>query len=167
MLKSSDPALLEGPIPGMSLTSEPGAMAWENPPMLVTVEEAVAFYSERILDPDAIDPIIKSIDEGVSIEEMAEYLTTSGTMNGMHTLDVKFLVFPVVMELLMYVADSEGVDYVESFLKQERENKVSRSSAKQIVEEVFEEVVAPEETDMEEKPKGLMARKGMSQEEAV
>lgn len=167
MLKSSDPALLSGPIPGMSLTSEPGAMPWENPPMLVTVEEAVAFYSERILDADAVDPIIKSIDEGVSIEEMTEYLTTSSVMNGMHTLDVKFLVFPVVMELLMYVADSEGVDYVESFIKLERENKVSRSSAKRLVEEVLEENVEPEEIAMEEKPKGLMARKGMSQEEAV
>lgn len=165
MIKSNDPALLSGPIPGMSLTTEPGAMPWENPPMLVTVDDAVAFYSERILDADATDSIIEAIDQGVTIEEMTEYLTTSGVMNGMHTLDVKFLVYPVVKELLMYVADAEGVEYVESFATKES-NRIPRTMIKQVVEEVFEEAAMPAET-VEEKPKGLMARKGKATEEAM
>ena len=166
MLKSNDPAVFSGPIPGMSLTTEPGAMPWENPPMLVTVDDAVAFYSERILDADTTDSIIEAIDQGVTIEEMTEYLTTSGVMNGMHTLDVKFLVFPVVKELLMYVADAEGVEYVESF-ESKQGAKVPRTMVKEIVKEVFEEAAMPEEMPMEEKPKGLMARKGMATEEAM
>ncbi len=165
MIKSKDAALLEGPIPGMSLTSEPGAMAWENPPMLVTVDDAVAFYSERILDADATDSIIEAIDQGVSIEEITEYLTTSGVMNGMHTLDVKFLVFPVVKELLMYVADAEGVEYTESFAKKDA-NKVPRTMVKEVVKEVFEEAAAPEAM-AEEKPKGLMARSKATKEEML
>ena len=166
MIKSNDPALLEAPIPGMSLTKEPGAMPWENPPMLVTVDDAVAFYSERILDADATDSIVEAIDQNVSIEEIAEYLTTSGVMNGMHTLDVKFLVFPVVKELLMYVADAEGVEYVESFAKTGAENKAPRTMVKQIVEEVFEEAKQPK-MEMEEKPKGLMARSKTTKEEVL
>lgn len=165
MIKSNDPALLEGPIPGMSLTSEPGAMAWENPPMLVTVDDAVAFYSERILDADATDSIIEAIDQGVSIEEITEYITTSGTMNGMHTLDVKFLVFPVVKELLMYVADAEGVEYVESFATK-TSNRVPRTMVKEIVKEVFEESAVPEMA-AEEKPRGLMARGKATKEEVL
>lgn len=165
MIKSNDPALLSGPIPGMSLTTEPGAMPWENPPMLVTVDDAVAFYSERILDADATDSIIEAIDQNVSIEEMAEYLTSSGVMNGMHTLDVKFLVFPVVKELLMYVADAEGVEYVESFAKKDA-NKVPRTMVKEVVKEVFEESSKPE-VMAEEKPKGLMARGKATKEEVL
>ena len=166
MIKSNDPALLSGPIPGMSLTTEPGAMPWENPPMLVTVDDAVAFYSERILDADATDSIIEAIDQNVSIEEIAEYLTTSGVMNGMHTLDVKFLVFPVVKELLMYVADAEGVEYVESFAKTGAENRVPRTMVKEVVKEVFEEAAVPEVMS-EEKPKGLMARGRATKEEVL
>jgi hypothetical protein len=165
MIKSNDSALLEGPIPGMSLTSEPGAMAWENPPMLVTVDDAVAFYSERILDADATDSVIEAIDQGVSIEEIAEYLTTSGTMNGMHTLDVKFLVFPVVKELLMYVADAEGVEYTESFATK-TSNRVPRTMVKEVVKEVFEESAMPEAMS-EEKPRGLMARGKATKEEVL
>lgn len=165
MIKSNDPALLEAPIPGMSLTKEPGAMPWENPPMLVTVDDAVAFYSERILDADATDSIVEAIDQNVSIEEIAEYLTTSGVMNGMHTLDVKFLVFPVVKELLMYVADAEGVEYVESFAKKDA-SRVPRTMVKQVVKEVFEESTAPEVMP-EEKPKGLMARGKATKEEVL
>ena len=165
MIKSNDPALLEAPIPGMSLTKEPGAMPWENPPMLVTVDDAVAFYSERILDADATDSIVEAIDQNVSIEEIAEYLTTSGVMNGMHTLDVKFLVFPVVKELLMYVADAEGVEYVESFAKKDA-SRVPRTMVKQVVKEVFEESAAPKIMP-EEKPKGLMARGKATKEEVL
>ena len=35
------PDLLDAPIPGQSLTSEPGNYPWEQPPQLNTVDEAV------------------------------------------------------------------------------------------------------------------------------
>ena len=66
------PEMMQGPIPGMSLTSEPGAYPWENPSQLTTVEEAVNYYSERILDMDAEDSLLEALDSGVSIEKMAE-----------------------------------------------------------------------------------------------
>ena len=35
------PNVLQGPIPGMSLTKEPGSVPWENPSQLVTIEETL------------------------------------------------------------------------------------------------------------------------------
>ena len=44
------PDLLQGPIPGMSLTKEPGEYPWERPTQLTTVEEAVEYYTDRVLN---------------------------------------------------------------------------------------------------------------------
>jgi hypothetical protein len=159
MVKRVDPSYLEGPIPGMSLTSEPGARPWENPPVYVEVGDVVAFYTERILDQDAEDFIVMTLEKQISVEAAANHLVSSGVMNGMHTMDTAFLVTPVVRELLMYVGDLTGVKYVESYDKLDQEKRIPRSLARQIVEEVFAESVADKETmEEQEKPQGLMAR---------
>lgn len=163
MPKRVDPSYLEGPIPGMSLTSEPGNRPWENPPMFVMVEDVINFYTEQILDPEMEDYILLVMEKGISIEAAADHVVASGTMNGFHTMDVGFLVTPIVRELLMYVGDSAGVDYVESYDKVQQEKRIPRKLAKQIVEEIF----AEELEDKEEQPTtppppmmgGLMARR--------
>jgi hypothetical protein len=159
MPKRVDPEYLDGPIPGMSLTSEPGARPWENPPVYVNVEDVVGFYTEQILDADTEDFIVLVMEKGISVETIANHLVTSGVMNGMHTSDVAFLVSPVVKELLMYVGDSAGVGYVESYDKAEKEKRIPRRIAKQIAEEVFAESLAEKEPE-ETAPVagGLMAR---------
>ena len=42
MIKPED--FLEAPIPGMSLTTEPGSVPWEQPPQLVTIQQVADFY---------------------------------------------------------------------------------------------------------------------------
>jgi hypothetical protein len=161
MPKRVDPEYLQGPIPGMSLTSEPGNRPWENPPVYVNVEDVVAFYTEQILDPETEDFVVLTLEKGISVEAAADHLVTSGVMNGMHTADVAFLVTPVVRELLMYVGDSAGVEYVESYDKAEQEKRIPRKLAKQIAEEVFAEELKQEEPAPEPAPAmgGLMARR--------
>ena len=60
------PDLLQGPIPGMSLTKEPGAYPWERPTQLTTVDEAVDFYAERLLNEKTEDSFLKAIDNAIS-----------------------------------------------------------------------------------------------------
>lgn len=161
MPKRIDPEYLQGPIPGMSLTSEPGARPWENPPVYVNVEDVVEFYTERILDPETEDFVILVLEKGISVEATADYLVSSGVMNGMHTTDVAFLVTPVVRELIMYVADSAGIDYVESYDKLDREKRIPRRIAKEIVQEIFGEELEKKEEMEQPAPAagGLMARR--------
>ena len=167
MPKRVDPSYLEGPVPGMSLTSEPGARPWENPPVYVMVEDVVGFYTEQILDQESEDFILLVLEKGISIEAAADHVVASGVMNGMHTADVAFLVTPVVRELLMYVADSAGIDYVESYDKIEAEKRIPRKLAKQIVEEIFAEEVSKKEEEKTEAPTGIMARRSAAPMPAV
>ena len=171
------PASLKAPIPGMSLTTEPGNRPWENPPQLVTVDEAIEFYAEKILDPDKADAILNAMDEEVSIESMADMLTTSAVMDGIHTIDISMLVMPVVQEMLRYVGDLNEVEYINSYEELDKKNKISRTEAKKLAREAIKEtsknvpklpgdnVGMEDEMPMEEPKAGLMARRTKSEEQ--
>lgn len=158
----SENAFATGPIPGMSLTGAPRNVPWENPPMLASVEDAIAYYTDKLLDPEAEDKILSVLDNKISIENIAETIITSSTMNGIHSLDVGVLINPVVRELLMLVADSTNTPYVESYKKLQKEQMIPRSVAREVVQRVS---MAPEmpseqlsqEASMPAEYRGLMA----------
>ena len=151
------PDLLQGPIPGMSLTKEPGAYPWERPTQLTTVDEAVDFYAERLLNEKTEDSFLKAIDNGVSIEKLAEMLTVSATMNGVHNLDVSFLINPYVREVMKLIAEGAGQDYVDSYSELDSKKKVPYRLIKEMVQETLDEEGELIE-NQEPVAKGLMAR---------
>ena len=155
-----DPSMLQGPIPGMSLTQEPGNMPWENPPELSDIYEVMQFYLEKLLNVETEDMLLVSLDEGAAVESVAEAITMSGTMNGRHSLDLAFLVNPYVRELIRYVADSANIEYIDSYTERERKQRLPFRQIKEIVQEVFSVENEPLKTEIESVPsKGLMARK--------
>lgn len=88
--------LFKAPIPGQSLTDEPRNAAWENPPEMNTVEEAVIYYIEKISDEDSLDDLALLFDLGANIQDITETLVIMGTMKGLHTVDVQMLAAPIV-----------------------------------------------------------------------
>lgn len=164
MAEPISPRFLEGPIPGMSLTTEPGNRPWENPPMLVTVQEAADFYSSRLLDEETQDFIVAALDQGLSVDVVVEQLTTAAVMEGYHTIDISILIAPVVRELIMYVGDMNNVDYVVSYEEMQKAKRVPYKLAKDIVKEVMQEGGKEKPVDkVEEKPlgRGLMAKRSI------
>ena len=67
---------LNAPIPGMSLTTEPGNRPWENPPSMTTVEEALEYYANRIFRADqfARDDLLDVLESGFPIRNFANIL---------------------------------------------------------------------------------------------
>jgi len=167
MAMQLDPAMLQGPIPGQSLTKPPGDMPWETPPELSTIEEVIDFYTEKLMSAETEDFLLLTLDEGMSVERIAEFLSTSGTMNGRHSLDLAFLIDPYIRELIRYVADSADVDYIDSYEDREKKNRIPYRQMREVVREVFTEKpgILPEALiEIEgETPKGLMSR--LSKEE--
>ena len=158
------PEMLQGAIHGMSLTQEPQAMPWENPPELSTIEELIEYYTERLLDTDTENSILFALDEGISVEMIAEFVSTSGTMNGRHSLDLAFLINPFIRELVRYIGETANISYVDSYSEREKKKEVPYRQMREVVKEVFNEM--PETTMIQPKepsPKGLMAR--LSKEE--
>jgi hypothetical protein len=154
----ADAGYINAPVPGMSLTSEPGNRPWENPPNLVSVEDAMEFYTRRILGtPDNYDQVLDIIESGLPIRNIANILMKTSVMEGYHTIDVGILVLPVVEELLMSVADMHDVEYVETIDQVFKENVVSRRQARLAVAELKKEKQQPKQETVEQ-PKGLMAK---------
>jgi hypothetical protein len=157
---AADTAYLNRPISGMSLTTEPGNRPWEKPPQLVTVEDAIEYYTKRILDPETHDNTLDVLETGLPVANLANILTKTSVMNGVHTIDVGVLVTPVIEELIKVVADIHGVPFIPSFEELVKKNTISSREAKKIVREVSMAKNKPAEAPAQEsvEPKGLMAK---------
>tara|TARA_E500000318_G_scaffold18966_2_gene19766 strand:- start:2808 stop:3356 length:549 start_codon:yes stop_codon:yes gene_type:complete len=162
MASKFSPDLLQAPIPGMSLTKAPREMPFENPPELFKIEDVIEHYVDRIADPDVEDPLLLMLDEGVGIDLIADFITTSGTRNSIHSLDLGFLVNPVVRELIKYIADSANVEYVDSYAEREKRKKIPYREMRTVIKEVFQtnpNIADPQDPEVAKVvPKGLMAR---------
>lgn len=156
-----DAAYLSRPIPGESLTSEPGNRPWEKPPQYATIEEAMAYYTQRILDPENHDSVLEPLEMGLPVINLANILTKTSVMNGVHSIDIAVLVTPVIEELIKTVADIHNVRYIPSFELLAKANTISSRQAKLIVNEVKAAKNKPAEAPAlqeESEPKGLMAK---------
>ena len=161
-------ALLNAPIAGESLTAEMGAFPWQRPPELTTVDEAVAFYSEKITEEKASTGLVALMDSGIAIKTLVDTTVDASVMHGIHTIDVGALVSPVLVEMLMYIADASGIKYTTGLEDDGRNETVERAMALKVMKEFAEkakDIKAPEENiedapmlDMPEPSRGLMAR---------
>ena len=95
----------EAPIPGMSLTTEPGSRPWEQPPQYTTVMETADHYIENLFSPDGIDLVVAASEMGSSALDIAEKLTMSGASRGVHSVDVGVMVSPILVEVIKTVAN--------------------------------------------------------------
>lgn len=162
---------IDGPIPGQHLTSPLGDRSWQRPPQYATPEEAIEYYSQRILDPAVSDGIIDVLKLGIPITTIANSVQLAGVMEGKHSIDVGVLIMPVLVELIELVAENAGVEYIRGTEEIESEelpetkfsvviDKLKKQQMKE--EEQREEEVEEEEEPLEEEveePTGLMSRR--------
>ena len=111
MLPSNAPTL-DAPIPGQSLTKELGSRPWEQAPKLGTVEEVIDKYLTIFDDEDLVIDLVNQMDSGVPITTIVSVFTKSGVMSGLHSIDTGLLASPVIIEMMISVAEASKVDYV-------------------------------------------------------
>ena len=155
------------PIPGMGMTFEVGSRPWQTPPEITTVEQATNYYVERMNTDQFKAQLVDVIEMGVPLATLANTIQLASVMEGVHSVDVGMLVIPIIVELLMTIAEAEGVQYQTGMegMETERPTAVSR-----IINDKMNELRAPtEDIGIEEpqaelqqeeqpQPMGLMAR---------
>tara|TARA_R100000426_G_scaffold38863_2_gene30461 strand:- start:1015 stop:1509 length:495 start_codon:yes stop_codon:yes gene_type:complete len=156
------------PIPGMGMTFEVGSRPWQTPPEITTVEQATNYYVERMNTDQFKAQLVDVIEMGVPLATLANTIQLASVMEGIHSVDVGMLVIPIIVELLMTIAEAEGVQYQTGMegMETERPTAVSR-----IINDKMNELRAPtEDIGIEEpqvelqqeeqpQPMGLMARR--------
>ena len=141
------------PIPGQSLAREPGNSPWEQPPMLSSINEVVDFYSERLTKEEVMGNILTSLRGDVPIMMMVRMLTKTSVMNGIHSVDVGYVVTPVIVEIIKTIAEVNDVGYIIDANDKKRDMTVPKA----LVEEVVKETKAKAK-EVKPQMRGLMAK---------
>jgi len=149
---------LMAPIPGMSLTQEPGNSPWEQPPLYATVEESLGFYLKKFEDEEVIDDILFILEAGYPVASFVDMLTSLGVMDGYHTFDVKMLLSPVIHEYIVNLAEAAGIEYTEEMgpSKEERMKEKDKKRAKALLMKAMSMPVGPIPEETVEQAEDMM-----------
>ena len=153
-------------IPGLSLTHELGARPWQTPPQFPTVDDAIEYYMASMTNEDFMIQLIDVLELGVPVTTVANSIQLANVMEGKHTVDVGMLVTPLLMELLMMLAESAGIEY-DSGLNDPEENKTKptffakylRQYNKKLEETDIDTLIEEEVEENDKQPTGLMSRR--------
>jgi hypothetical protein len=106
----------------------------------------------------------KGLEMGVPVTNVADTMQTGGVLQGKHSVDVGMLILPVLVELIMVIADAAGIKYTSGLEKDKRirgslvdlaKSKMEEADSEEQETEPEEEMV---EVGTEEKAGGLMSR---------
>ena len=131
---------LDAPIPGQSLTDEPGNYPWEHPPKTPTIEEATDYVYESIMKPENMERMFTLLRMGIPIEALVKIITFSGFLEGRWTVDTAKLLEPIVAMMVageaaiaeipakVNMGDAENTD----FFRDMAERKIDMKQAKEM-----------------------------------
>lgn len=153
---------INAPIPGMSLTSEPGNRPWEQPPQLTKLSEVVDYYTDRLMEPELVDALLDAVSKDAPIYETVMGLINYSVMKGIHSVDVGALVSVVVVEMVKALAELNNIGYVITQTDKEKMFKIDDKIARDAINEVKQaeqgRSLPEEETPEPAVGRGLMAK---------
>ena len=99
--------LFNAPIPGHSLTDNPGQAAWERPPQFSSPEKAFDFVVKKIEVKESEESFVKLMLAGTPIEAIVNTITFAGFSEGFWTPDVAELIkLPLALHFISLAQDN-------------------------------------------------------------
>jgi len=102
-----------GPIPGESLTREPGNSTWEQPPQYTRVDQAFKYYVGLLEEDDYLEDVLTILDSGLPLDLFIDSLLLDGEMKGKHFFDMGFLLGPLLHEYVLGLAEAAEIEVIE------------------------------------------------------
>jgi len=149
------------PIPGQSLTDEPGNYPWEHAPQFTDVDEVIGNLYDSLTKPNIARQLIAMLDAGVPVEAIVRVITFGGFMEGKYNPDVGFIIAEPLMNLVSAIGIRAGVTNLklsledlssDDFIKDMADLKAANEEVKTIAKEITQD--APSQ----DKPAGLLAK---------
>ena len=110
-VEAQDP--FDHPIPGQSLTEEPGKHVFEKPPEITDVDDAVEYVVGKISEnPEAIEKFEKLMMTGMPIESIVNTISFSGFAEGKWNPDIAELMKPPLSAFFIILAREENIPAV-------------------------------------------------------
>ena len=155
--------IFDAPIPGQSLTDEPGNYPWEHAPQKASIEEAADDVYESIMNKKNMERMFTLLRMGIPVEALVKVITFSGFIEGKWTVDVARLLEPIVSMMITGEASLAKIPAKitlkdvgdEDFYKDMAERKLDMKESE---EEMKQELDMPDSKAAD--IKGLMAKLG-------
>ena len=115
-------SMFEAPVPGQSLTKEPGKYPWESPAQFNNIDDAMQHYLNRFQDEKVMFNLFSLMEAKVPITTIAGSMIMHGFAEGLYTPDVGLLVANDLMEVLVAMAKEADIPYelgVENNMEEE------------------------------------------------
>ena len=108
--------------PGQSLTNDPDSpMPFEGPPEFSSIQEALGFLLNNILEERAIKNIVRSLSGGIPVSELAYMIIYDGFRRGHWNPDLMMLLAEPVMYILLYIAERADIGNIKIYTDEENE----------------------------------------------
>ena len=99
------------PIPGSSLTEEPGKRPYERPPQIVGVDQALSYCLDGLLgNQDVREELFNVLDAGLSVETIVSGFVLNAFTEGVFTPDVAELIKTPLIQFITQAAGKEGIE---------------------------------------------------------
>ena len=100
IFREADQNPFDAPIPGQSLTNEPGNSAWEHPAQFADVDSAMGFVMKKLTNENMNQQILLMLKNKIPVEAITRLVVFGGFVEGKWTVDVATLITPLVMQLI-------------------------------------------------------------------
>ena len=90
----------DAPVPGQSLTKEPGNASFEHPPQIAKVEEAMGYIWDKLSEEQNFKRTVALLRFGMPIEALVKVITFSGFLEGRWSVDVAKMLEPTVGQMI-------------------------------------------------------------------
>lgn len=123
-------AMIDGPIPGESLTQDPGnPQPWETPPEYTELETFVDDLFLNVTHEDNKDGVLDAMRKGTPIEDVAQLLLFQAIASGKITTDLMLAAVEPTIYMLMGLATFAEIDnpvlYPEDSMTEDDEDEIS------------------------------------------
>ena len=105
--------IFDTPVPGQSLTDEPGNYPWEHAPQFATVEDASHSIWNGMHKEETMEKVIVLLDAGLTVEEITKVIVFAGFVEGKFTPDVGLLLTPIVAKMIMAIGKKAGIEKIK------------------------------------------------------
>ena len=159
--------VFDAPVPGMGMTHELGARPWQQPAQYTKMDDIAQVYIAQMQDDAFVEQALNLLETKMPVTMIANAVQTTNVMNGVHSIDTGVLALPIIMEMIMLIADTEGIEYVtgtERNIEAELQDSSIQAAIQQVEDEgkmarEEEPIQEEEQVEMENMSTGLMARR--------
>lgn len=122
---------LGAPIPGQSLTDEPGRATIEQPPQDNDPEAVIADIKKFVSQPKVSEELIGQMASGFPVETLVNMFVKGGVAQGKFSVDVAEIIKPALAVMFMVMALDKGVSVIpfsdEPMQEEDVEGRVKRN----------------------------------------